>query len=118
MKMKISSEKFCEALDQLEAASRLKDRINHEIRLAMPPNQDFMDGAGMSIDHEQLVVDLLELLTNDKNGWIGWWCWEIDYGRAYEDGSVTTYDDQVVDVSTKQKLYELLEKEYEENETT
>ena len=112
MKMKISSEKFCEALDQLEAASRLKDRINHEIRLAMPPNQDFMDGAGMAVDHEQLVVDLLELLTNDKDNWISWWCWEIDYGREYTEGSVT-YKGEIVDLSTKQKLYALLESEYE-----
>ena len=47
----------------------------------------------------------------DKNEWISYFVYELDFGKDYEYGSVTQeIDGQIcnVDISTPEKLYNLL----------
>ena len=104
---KISKEDFYNALRQLEDAHRLKEQVNRLIKDIKPPNEDFMDGYGLTIDHESLVVNLLEKLTEDEEDWIGYWAWENDYGRELEPDSVKQHGEPV-DLRTPSQLYDFL----------
>ena len=108
--MNISKDRFCRALTQLKKANDIQNRID-DIMREVPEGVDFMSGYGTAINHECLVVELLEMLTNDEDGFIGWWCWEMDYGREVEEDSMT-YDDKPIDLRTPEKLYDYLEKHY------
>jgi hypothetical protein len=55
------------------------------------------------------TIKLLDLMTNDDE-WVGYFCWELDFGKKYHEGSVTKYD-VPIDISTPEKLYEMLERD-------
>lgn len=62
------------------------------------------------------VTDLLEFIFNDKNQWISYWIFELDFGKKYEDGLVTQKDGTIIPLKTVEDLYNLLVKNMEENE--
>ena len=36
------------------------------------------------------IVALLEEVMHDKeDGWISYWCWELDFGRKWKPGTIT-----------------------------
>lgn len=102
----ISKEDFCNALEQLKEANDLKDNVNHMIFTATKVETDFLSGYGMSVDHADLVVHLLELLMHDTDDTISWWCWEADFGR--KENFHIYIDDEPIDTSTPERLYDFL----------
>lgn len=102
----ITKEDFCKALHQLQAANDLKNNINHMIFSATDVESDFLSGYGMSVDHADLVVHLLELLMHDTDDVISWWCWEADFGR--KENFHIYIDDEPIDTSTPEQLYNFL----------
>ena len=102
----ITKEDFANALNQLRDAADLKNKVDNLIFTSVNIESDFLSGYGMCIDHEGLVVDLLEKLMHDEDGTISWWCWEADYGR--DDTMKIFVNDQAIDVSTVDKLYDYL----------
>lgn len=75
---------------------------------------DFFNASSLSISHETIVVDLLENMFNEKE-LIGWWLYDLDYGRKYNEGCLME-DETIIDVSTAEKLYDYL-RENMKNET-
>ena len=67
---------------------------------------DFFNAQSLSISHEDIVVELLEDMFNDSD-LIGWWLYELDYGRKFKMGDLV--DNGVeIDLSTSEKLYDYL----------
>ena len=104
--MRMSKEKFCDAINQLRAAHDLKERIDNMIFTEVDVESDFLSGYGMSIDHAGLVVELLEMIMEDDD-LISWWCWEMNFGRDCEEDSFSI-NKKSIDVSTAEKLYDFL----------
>ena len=104
---KLSKERFCDIIKQLQAASDLKDKIEHLIFSEVDVESDFLSGYGMSIDHAGLCVELLEMIMGDEDGTISWWIWEMDFGRECDEDSLSV-GGKPIDVSTAEKLYNFL----------
>ena len=59
------------------------------------------------------LIRILEIEMNDKDGWVSYFCYELDFGKDYKDGSVTEKDKSIIDLSTASKLFDFLIKENE-----
>lgn len=56
------------------------------------------------------TISLLHIIFGDcdKDEWISYFCFELDFGRNYEDGKVINKDGATIDLSTADKLYDFL----------
>lgn len=54
------------------------------------------------------TINLLGKLMNENDEMIGYFIFELNFGLDYEEGMVTTKDDEPIDISTAEKLYEYL----------
>jgi len=63
------------------------------------------------------MIDILKELVNDKYDEIGYYAWELDFGKSYKDGCITSLDGEVIKLSTPEELYDLIEKDNEETTT-
>lgn len=61
------------------------------------------------------VTDLLEFIFNDKDQWINYWIWELEFGERFEDGDAKDADGSNIPLKTMENLYNLLVKNMEEN---
>lgn len=66
------------------------------------------NGAGLQISHEGTVVFLLRKLMDDLYENIDYFINELDFGRKYKPGMITDDDDEDIDLSTAEKLYDYL----------
>lgn len=56
-----------------------------------------------------ILYNLLKELVNDKqDDWIGYYLWELDFGKKYEDGMITEADGTIIKLSTPEELYDLI----------
>lgn len=60
------------------------------------------------------VIELLQKIMNDKNEDISYFAWELDFGAKYEDGDFVDENDEPIDISTPEKLYDYLISVYDE----
>ena len=63
----------------------------------------------------ETVIDLLEFIFNDKNQWISYWIFELDFGKDYEDGYVKDEHGEVIPLKTTEDLYDLLVRNMKES---
>ena len=66
-------------------------------------------------DLEAVVVALLQYTTHDKNDWVPYWLYELDYGTDYRPGCITSKDGEDILLKTADDLYDLLSSEYADN---
>lgn len=106
--MTLSKEQFVKVIDKLKAANDLQNKIQ-DLMYEADDNidHDFMNAASLMINHEDSVVQLLQVIMNDKDDDIPYFIYELDYGRDYIPGCYTIYGENV-DISTAEKLYDLL----------
>lgn len=106
----ISKKTFC---DTLEALKKYYD-IQNEMSKLLRSND--IEGCGFipfSSEYETIIIDLLEESVNDKTHMISYWAFDCDYGREIEEDSVTDAESNNIDISTPEKLYNYLIKEYD-----
>ena len=107
--MKISKEEFVKIINRLKETDDTVRKINQLLRDTYESvHSDFSNGAAMSISFEDVVVSLLQNMFNDEGDWIGYWLYELDYGREYTDGCVREANGDSIDISTPEKLYDFL----------
>lgn len=106
----ISKKTFC---DTLEALKKYYD-IQNEMSKLLRSND--IEGCGFipfSSEYETIIIDLLEESVNDKTHMISYWAFDCDYGGEIEEDSVTDAEGNNIDISTPEKLYDYLIKEYD-----
>lgn len=54
-----------------------------------------------------IIVDLLEICFKDKEKWIEYWVFELDFGDKYKEGMVEI-DKTTIHLKTSKDLYDLL----------
>lgn len=106
---------FISIINKLIEVNDFVDETNNKARqLNDAIVSDFFNASSLSISHETVVVKLLENMFEDKDNTISWWIYEKDYGRNYKIGDMSV-NDLGIDLTTPEKLYDHLIKEYEEN---
>ena len=109
--MLVNKNEFIKIINRLKDYTKLQDKINDLFRdLLDNKEQDFCNAGSICIGHESVVVKLLEDMF--ETDLISWWIYELDYGKEYKPGCLTE-DDMEIDVSTADKLYDVLLKNYE-----
>lgn len=104
-----SKKDFVSCMEKLKDTSDLTDKVNHLFRESRERIEgDFLDGNALSISHESLVVKLLETIMEDFGEWIGYYIYELDYGRKYVPGCITDADGTDIELDTAEKLYDFL----------
>lgn len=113
--MLINKNEFVQIMDRLKNYDNLKDKIDDLFKeLVDNKEQDFRNAGSICIGHKSVVVNLLEKMF--ETDLISWWIYDLDYGKRYKAGCLTTYDNKEIDVSTTEKLYDVLVKDLEEKE--
>ena len=109
--MLVNKNDFIEILNRLQNYTELQDNINTVFDGYIDnKEQDFCNAGSICIGHESIVVKLLEDMF--ETDLISWWIYELNYGKEYKPGCLTE-DDKEVDVSTSDKLYDVLIKNLE-----
>lgn len=60
-----------------------------------------------------LLEEILKKLVNDKYDYIGYYLWELDFGKEYKDGVITETDGSIIKLSNPEELYDLIISEQE-----
>mgnify|MGYP004560619459 FL=1 len=58
------------------------------------------------------VIDLLEHIMHDTDGWIGYWFFEQDCGRYWDENTASEADGTPIILNTDRKLYAYLVENY------
>lgn len=105
----MSKESFCKVMDNYRFMFDFTDEMNDLF------DKYKMDGNIFPPLCTGTVIDLLEFIFDDKNQWISYWAWELDFGTNYEDGYVKDSDGGIIPLRTVEDLYDLLVKNMEES---
>lgn len=104
----LDKDRFCRAINELEAAENLRRKVATAIRQYNSLTKtDFPNPYGLMISHSALVINLLAEIMGDKFGLIEYFCTELDFGRKYTPGCVIENGEEV-DLSNEIELYNYL----------
>lgn len=105
----MSKESFCKVMDNYKSMFDFTDEMNELF------DKYKMDGNIFPPLCTETVIDLLEFIFNDKNQWISYWVWELEFGKRYEDVDVEGSDGCIILLKTTEDLYDLLVRNMKEN---
>lgn len=116
----ITKQEFVDIIEKLKQVNDFVDETNKKAReLNDAIISDFYNTSSLSISHETIVVELLENMFNDTDI-LGWWLYDLDYGRKFKPGYLQEEKDGKIiniDLSTAEKLYDYLIQNLEREET-
>lgn len=100
--MVITKEEFCKIIRRLQKNCDRQTEID-----------DVFDTIINFEDVSDVVINLLEKIMGIKADdiWgsdISYFCYELDFGRAWTPDSITDTDGNSIDISTAEKLYDYL----------
>lgn len=110
MKDLLGKEKFCNILKDTQRVWDYQDSLNS---LYKEQNVDGYLYEPSCIDQ---VTDLLAFIFEDEGRWIDYWAYELNFGRKYQECSVTRMDGSVIPLRTSEDLYTLLEENIRDKE--
>lgn len=105
----MSKKSFCKVMDDYKFMLNFTDELNEVF------DKYKCDGYIYPPVCTETVIDLLELIFDDKDKWIGYWAWELDFGERYEDGDVQDEYGNNIPLKTVEDLYDLLIDNMKEN---
>lgn len=102
---RLSFEEFEKQIKRLQAASEYKDEIRaaHATLESAGICTDFLGEASPSFEDD--VVKLLEKMFDDEDGWISYFCWELDFGKLWEDGMISDSEHSSIPLKTVKDLW-------------
>lgn len=101
----ISKQQFIECIKSLQTVLDFQREILKTVR-KYDSEADFGIFNYPSCEYE--LLRLLETLMNDDEGWISYFCYEIDFGREWEVGDATDEDGVDIPLATVDELWETL----------
>lgn len=104
--MNLSKDDFVDALKDVEMVCKYQEGLNNFFR------KNNVDGCIFQPDCSSTVLRLLHLILNDadKDKWIEYFCFELDFGKKWEPGMITEKDGTEIILKTPEDLYEVLQK--------
>lgn len=99
----LSKKDFCNIIDKLKRNEEYIDKLNDVFKTYKSETQVFSTGL------ESSIVEILEIIFNDtEENWISYWCWELDFGKYYSEGTVTESNGKAIPLKTAEDLYDFL----------
>lgn len=100
----MTKEFFIESVEKLDAQFRHDQKCLDAFSVIL--NDSYISGYDNSIVTEQFLKILKEAV-NDKNGWIEYYVYELEFGRGYRDGCVTINGENV-SLKTATDLWDII----------
>lgn len=100
----LSKEKFIEYMNFIKKMNESENRIQEVLQKEIT---DFRGGFLYS-NYEFMYVKLLKEIMDDKNDWIEYFLYDLDFGAKWETGSVVEMDGTEMPLGTVENLYDLL----------
>jgi hypothetical protein len=98
----ISKENFIKYMNELKELSDTYETINK----AAEKIEMF---SIWNIEGENLILDILEEVFNDKkDSWIGYFVYDLDFGRKWHEGCITDKNDIDIPLRNAEELYDFL----------
>ena len=67
------------------------------------------DFGGFYIDgYSEIILNLLEELINDESGWIGYFIYDLEWGKKYHTGCVKSKEGKNLRLKTVSDLYNII----------
>lgn len=97
----LSKEKFIATINGLKDYDVFENELNDLIR---------KHGEGYVIlsDVSFLLINTLEKMYEDDNGWISYFCYELEFGRKYKPGMIKESNGDEIKLQTPEDLYNFL----------
>ena len=98
----LSKEKFIEYLERYKELADIEEKLNSAVKLLCPDfNSFYLD------KHSSLILDMLKDLINDTEDWIGYYIYEISWGK-HGKNCITHSDNTTYSLTNYDELYEYL----------
>lgn len=104
----LSKEKFCEIMNQIKESFDYEDNLNNFL------HSNHVDGYLWQPNCIYTSLDLLRFMFQDVDDWIGYYVFELKWGKNYKPGCAKEPDGTEILVDTTEHLYDLLLKNIEE----
>lgn len=105
----LSKEEFVKILDNLKETEVFYDKTNDMLRTCGSDGYVFPP---TNIDDVVFLLDKI-FKQNKYDSWISYFVYELEFGKKYEEGTITYKDGTIVDLGNSEKLYDFLTKEME-----
>ena len=106
----LTKERFCKTIRQIQEVYDYSDKLNHFFE------ENHIDGYLYEPTCIEQALGLLAFIFDDKDQWIDYWVYELDFGRRYKEGMITYSNGENISLETAEELYELLAKNLLERE--
>ena len=116
----LTRDEFEDIINELDESERMGRDINQIVgeryrQAGCEPLHEFVDAVGFTTAHHEAIVNLLRRMFLDDDDFIGYFIYEIDYGRSELANSVKNADGNPIPLSTPGDLYDLLIKSMDWN---
>lgn len=97
----------------VDSIKAIKKQQKHDYKFCDDLGKAFPDAfeANLLYDNSATINALFRILeteNNDNDNWIQYFCYELDFGKKYEEGSIVSENNENIDLSTIEKLYNFL----------
>ena len=106
----ISKETFVNIMERLETLDKNMEAVDVALTNLSPDFCGFHVIAPFNI-----IIDLLKEIFKDKHDWLGYFVYELDYLHKFHMGCITQ-DDEPIDLSTWDKVYDYMVNIMEEDD--
>ena len=99
----ISKKDFCKAIGAIKEYNEFTDELNAVFNKFNSQTEIWCDNK-----IENAMIELLSTLFKDKSDYIGYWCYELNFGEGYEPNTITDTNGNDIPLKTAEDLYDLL----------
>ena len=103
----IKKQQFCSIIEAIKLQDEHDNKCIDALSILLPE-----DRIVIGYNNNWLAIALMSLLKiifKDESEWISYWLYDLDFGKQYKKGCVTS-NGKNCDISTPEKLYEFLMK--------
>lgn len=98
---------FVEAINFIEERSHKMDELNKMF------TEEFEDSVFYPYSkYNTVLIKVLQNVMQDQSDWIGYYCWDLDFGKKWVPGTITDKDGHTdIVLKTAEDLWNLLTSE-------
>lgn len=104
-KLNLSKEEFVKAMNDVESVYKYQEGLNNFFR------KNNVEGYIFQPDCAATVLRLLHMFFDDKdkNEWIEYYCFELNFGKKWEPGIIRDDNGTDIVLQTPEDLYDVLQ---------
>jgi len=105
---------FCEIMDSIEKQARHDRKCSDAFEIILPEsNMCYYDNE--FLNNQLIKIIQIAMRDEGKESWIGYYIYELDFGKKYRKGCATNKDGSEIKLGNAKELYEYLIKTNDNN---